>query len=214
MATSKKISELDDISLTADLATGDIIPIVDISNSKTTSTTIGVISDFVGIKQTRGGWEYVSDKALETTALTASEDTWTTLTNDGTSSSTKREFLPDGCTSIFDTSDNKIKCDGLQAQDVVWFRVTLGGKPTTNNTLVKLRVNYYNQNAAGATTVNFQKNFVDQHMEDGAGVSHTKEFTVPFYVGSQDTIRGYGYLEINCNTDTIITDVALLSVIN
>ena len=64
MATSKKISELDDISLTADLATGDIIPIVDISNSKTTSTTIGVISDFVGIKQTRGGWEYVSDKAL------------------------------------------------------------------------------------------------------------------------------------------------------
>ena len=211
---NKKISELDDVSLTADLATGDIIPIVDVSESKTTSTTIGTIAQYVSVSQNRGGWEYVSDKALETTSITASEDTWVKLTNDGTSSATKREFLPDGCTRIYNVDDDKIYCDQLQKKDIIWFRVTLSGKPLTNNTLVKMRVNYYNQNASGATTLNFQKNFVDQNMEDGADVSHTKEFTVPFYVGSDDTIRGYGELEVNCNTDTIITDVAMLSVVN
>ena len=51
-------------------------------------------------------------------------------------------------------------------------------------------------------------------MEDGAGVEHVKEFTVPFYIGSESTIRGYGELEINCNTETEITDVAMLSVVN
>ena len=211
---NKKISELDDVSLTADLATGDIIPIVDVSESKTTSTTIGTIAQYVSVSQNRSGWEYVSDKALETTSITASEDSWVKLTNDGTSSATNREFLPDGCTRIYNVTDDKIYCDQLQRKDVVWFRVTLSGKPTTNNTLVKMRVNYYNKDADGSVTFNFQKNFVDQNMEDGADVSHTKEFTVPFYVGSDDTIRGYGELEVNCNTDTIITEVAMLRVVN
>lgn len=211
---NKKISELDSVSLTANFSTADIIPVVDVSTSATVSITIGKLAEYIDISKSRAGWEYISDKALETTALTASEDTWTVLTNDGTSSATEREFLPHGCSSIFDVSNNKIKCDGLQTQDVVWLRVTLGGKPLVNNTLVKMRVNYYNLDADGATTLNFQKNFVDQHMEDGAGVEHTKEFTVPMYIGSTDTLRGYGYLEINCNTDTIISDVAVLSVVN
>ena len=142
---NKKISELDDVSLTADLATGDIIPIVDVSESKTTSTTIGTIAQYVSVSQNRSGWEYVSDKALETTSITASEDSWVKLTNDGTSSATNREFLPDGCTRIYNVTDDKIYCDQLQRKDVVWFRVTLSGKPTTNNTLVKMRVNYYNK---------------------------------------------------------------------
>ena len=116
--------------------------------------------------------------------------------------------------ALGNVTDDKIYCDQLQRKDVDWFRVTLSGKPTTNNTLVKMRVNYYNKDADGSVTFNFQKNFVDQNMEDGADVSHTKEFTVPFYVGSDDTIRGYGELEVNCNTDTIITDVAMLSVVN
>ena len=89
--------------------------------------------------------------------------------------------------------------DQLQTKDVVWFRITLGGKPSTNNTLVKMRINYYNKDAEGNVNFNFQKNFVDQYMEDGAGVEHIKEFTVPFYIGSESTIRGYGELEINCN---------------
>ena len=80
-----------------------------------------------------------------TTSITASEDSWVKLTNDGTSSATNREFLPDGCTRIYNVTDDKIYCDQLQRKDVVWFRVTLSGKPTTNNTLVKMRVNYYNK---------------------------------------------------------------------
>lgn len=211
---NKKISELDSVSLTANFSTADIIPVVDVSTSATVSITIGKLAEYIDISKSRAGWEYISDKALETTALTASEDTWTTLTNDGTSSATKREFLPHGCTRIYNVSDDKIYCDQLQTQDIVWFRVTLGAKPTTNNTLVKMRINYYNKDASDVTTLNFQKNFVDQNMEDGAGVTHTKEFTVPFYVGSDDTVRGYGELEINCNTDTIISDVAMLSVVN
>ena len=209
-----KISDLSDVSATGDLDVADIVPLVDTSAGATTSVTLDILKDFLGNHIDRAGWEYVSDKALETTAITATEDAWTVLTNDGTSSATSREFLPYGTSSIFDTSDNKIKCSGLQTRDVVWFRVTIGAKPLTNNTLMKLRVNYYNKDADGDVTFNFQKNFVDQHLEDGAGVSHTKEFTLPFYVGSDDTIRGYGELEINCNTDTIITDVAMLSAVN
>ena len=45
-------------------------------------------------------------------------------------------------------------------------------------------------------------------------LEHVKEFTVPFYIGSESTIRGYGELEVNCNTETEITDVAMLSVVN
>ena len=209
-----KISDLSDVSATGDLDVADIVPLVDTSAGTTTSVTLDILKDFLGNHIDRAGWEYVSDKALETTAITATEDAWTVLTNDGTSSATSREFLPYGTSSIFDTSDNKIKCSGLQARDVVWFRVTIGAKPLTNNTLMKLRVNYYNKDADGDVTFNFQKNFVDLHLEDGAGVSHTKEFTLPFYVGSDDTIGGYGELEINCNTDTIITDVAMLSAVN
>ena len=39
---NKKISELDDVSLTADLATGYIIHIVDVSEYKTRSTGVGI----------------------------------------------------------------------------------------------------------------------------------------------------------------------------
>ena len=216
-----KISDLSDVSATGDLAVADIIPIVDASlidvddDNATTSVTLDILKDFISNHTVRSGWEYVSDKALETTPIDLEEDTWTNLTNDGTSSATSREFLPYGVSGgIFDVSDNRIKCAGLKTKDVIWFRVTLGGKPSTNNTLVKMRINYYNKDEDGVINFNFQKNFVDQHMEDGAGVEHIKEFTVPFYVGSDFTRRGYGELQIHCNTETQITDVAVLSVVN
>ena len=215
-----KISDLSDVSATGDLAVADIIPIVDASlvgvddDNATTSVTLDILKDFISNHIVRSGWDYVSDKALETTSIDVEEDTWTVLTNDGTSSATKREFLPYGASRIWNVSDNKIYMDQLQTKDVIWFRITLGGKPSTNNTLVKMRINYYNKDEEGNVNFNFQKNFVDQYMEDGAGVEHVKEFTVPFYIGSESTIRGYGELEINCNTETEITDVAMLSVVN
>ena len=215
-----KISDLSDVSLTADLAVADILPIVDASligvddDNATTSVTLDILKDFISNHIVRSGWEYVSDKALETTSINLSEDTWTVLTNDGTSSATSREFLPYGASRIWNVSDNKIYMDQLQTKDVIWFRITLGGKPSTNNTLVKMLINYYNKDEEGNVNFNFQKNFVDQYMEDGAGVEHVKEFTVPFYIGSESTIRGYGELEVNCNTETEITDVAMLSVVN
>ena len=113
-----KISDLSDVSATGDLDVADILPIVDTSAGATTSVTLDILKDFFRNHIDRAGWEYVSDKALETTAITATEDTWTVLTNDGTSSATSREFLPYGTSSIFDTSDNKIKCSGLQTRDV------------------------------------------------------------------------------------------------
>ena len=95
-----KISDLSDGSLTADLDVADIIPIVDASlvgvddDNATTSVTLDILKDFISNHIVRSGWEYVSDKALETTSIDVEEDTWTVLTNDGTSSATRESSSP------------------------------------------------------------------------------------------------------------------------
>ena len=154
------------------------------------------------------GFEYVSDKNLESNPIALVADTWTKVTNDGTSSSTKRQHLPEGITRIYDTSTDRIKLDQLPTNGWLIFRFGVKVIPNVDNVTLKARVAYtlpdgfkFYLQAPGAL------------LNDGAGIEYEEQFTLTFYVGDQDTKDGYGELEVRADGTCSITDCAFMTIV-
>ena len=154
------------------------------------------------------GFEYVSDKNLENNPISLAADTWTKVTNDGTSSSTKRQHLPEGVTRIYDTSTDRIKLDQLPKNGWLIFRFGVKVEPNVDNVTLKARIAYtlpdgfkFYLVAPGAL------------LNDGAGIEYEEQFTLTFYVGDQDSKDGYGELEVRADGACSITDCAFMTIV-
>ncbi len=154
------------------------------------------------------GWEYVSDKGLESSPITLSADTWTQVTNDGLSGSTTRTNLPEGCTGIYNGSTNRIDLSELTNKHHVIFRFGVKVNPTVDNTTLKLRLLW--TTSSGGT---YEVDIPGALLNDGAGIEYEEEFTLPFFVGNNSTRLGYGIVQAKADGDCSITDSAFLTIV-
>ena len=156
------------------------------------------------------GWEYISDKALETTPISLVADTWTQITNDGSSSSTKRQWLPkdSGISRIYDISDNKIKLTQVPQDGHVIFRLGVKYIPNVNNTTVKTRIAWTTQ--SGFT---FYLESADALLNDGAGIEYEKQFVLPFFVGDEDSQKGSGIIQTRADATATVTACAFFTIV-
>ena len=154
------------------------------------------------------GFEYVSDKNLESNPIALAADTWTKVTNDGTSSSTKRNCLPEGVTRIYDVTTDRIKLDQLPTTGWLIFRFGVKVLPNVDNVTLKARIAYtlpdgfkFYLVAPGAL------------LNDGAGIEYEEQFTLTFYVGDQESKDGFGELEVRADGTCSITDCAFMTIV-
>ena len=154
------------------------------------------------------GFEYVSDKNLENNPISLPADTWTKVTNDGTSGSTKRQHLPEGVERIYDVDTDRIKLDQLPTNGWLIFRFGVKVIPNVDNVTLKARIAYtlpdgyqFYLVAPGAL------------LNDGAGIEYEEQFTLTFYVGDQDSKDGYGELEVRSDGTCSITDCAFMTIV-
>ena len=154
------------------------------------------------------GFEYVSDKNLENNPISLPADTWTKVTNDGTSGSTKRQHLPEGVERIYDVDTDRIKLDQLPTNGWLIFRFGVKVIPNVDNVTLKARIAYtlpdgyqFYLVAPGAL------------LNDGAGIEYEEQFTLTFYVGDQDSKDGYGELEVRADGTCSITDCAFMTIV-
>ena len=156
------------------------------------------------------GWEYVSDKNLESNPIALAADTWTQVTNDGTSGSTNRSNLPidSGVTAIYNTTDNKIDLSQCQNKAHVIFRFGVKVNPTVDSTTLKLRLLW-----TTSSGFQYEVDIPGALLNDGAGIEYEEEFTLPFYVGYDSTRLGYGIVQARADGDCTITDSAFLTIV-
>ena len=154
------------------------------------------------------GFEYVSDKNLENNPISLVADTWTKVTNDGTSGSTKRQHLPEGVTCIYDTDLQRIRLKELPLNGWLIFRFGVKVIPNVDNMTLKARIKYtlpdgfqFYLQAPGAL------------LNDGAGIEYEEQFTLTFYVGDEDSKNGYGELEVRADGTGSITDCAFMTIV-
>ena len=163
-----------------------------------------------GGENNNDGWEYISDKALESTPIALAADTWTKITNDGSSSSTKRQWLPkdSGIDKIYDISDDKIKLTQVPQDGYVIFRLGVKYIPNVNNTTVKTRIAWTTQ--SGFT---FYLESADALLNDGAGIEYEKQFVLPFYVGDENSQQGSGIIETRADATASVVDTAFFTIV-
>ena len=163
-----------------------------------------------GGENNNDGWEYVSDKALESTPIALGTDTWTQVTNDGTSSSTKRQWLPkdSSITRVYDVVNNKIKLNELPTDGHVIFRLGVKFIPNVDNTTVKVRIAWTTE-----SDFTFYLESTGTLLNDGAGIEYEKQFILPFYVGDLDSKNGSGIIEARADGACSITDSAFFTII-
>ena len=163
-----------------------------------------------GGENNNDGWEYVSDKALESTPISLSADTWTAITNDGTSGSTSRQWLPrdSGISRVYDVVNNKIKLNQLPTDGHVIFRIGVKFVPNVDNTTVKTRIAWTTE-----SDFTFYLESTGTLLNDGAGIEYEKQFILPFYVGDLDSKNGYGIIQVRADGACSITDSAFFTII-
>jgi len=161
-----------------------------------------------GGENNNDGYEYVSDKNLESNPIALSVDTWTKVTNDGTSGSTSREHLPEGVTRIYDTTTQRIKLDQLPTNGWLIFRFGIKVNPNVDNLTLKARIKYTLPDG-----YNFYLVAPGALLNDGAGIEYEEQYTLTFYVGDQDSKDGYGELEVRADGTCSITDSAFMTIV-
>jgi len=161
-----------------------------------------------GGENNNDGYEYVSDKNLESNPIALSADTWTKVTNDGTSGSTSREHLPEGVTRIYDTTTQRIKLDQLPTNGWLIFRFGIKVNPNVDNLTLKARIKYTLPDG-----YNFYLVAPGALLNDGAGIECEEQYTLTFYVGDQDSKDGYGELEVRADGTCSITDSAFMTIV-
>ena len=155
------------------------------------------------------GFEYVSDKNLENNPIALAADTWTKVTNDGTSGSTKRQHLPEGVTRIYDVTTQRIKLDQLPTDGWLIFRFGVKVIPNVDNVTLKARIAYTVDNGG----YQFYLVAPGALLNDGAGIEYEEQFTLTFYVGDQESKDGYGELEVRADGTCSITDCAFMTIV-
>jgi len=155
------------------------------------------------------GFEWTSDKNLESNPLTLPIDTWVQITNDATSSTTVRDFLPKDCsiTRVWSESDNKIYLNELSNEDWIIFRMGLTCIPSVNDTTVRIRLKWTTTDG-----ITFYLTPAPAVMNEGAGDSYENQFVLPFYVGNDPTRKGSGIVEARCNHPSTAIDFHVLGI--
>ena len=161
-----------------------------------------------GGENNNDGFEYVSDKNLENNPIALVADTWTKVTNDGTSSSTNRSHLPEGVTCIYDTTLQRIKLKELPTDGWLIFRFGVKVIPNVDNLTIKARIKYTLPDG-----FNFYLVSPGALLNDGAGIEYEEQFTLTFYVGDNDSKNGYGELEVRADGTCSIIDSAFMTIV-
>ena len=161
-----------------------------------------------GGENNNDGFEYVSDKSHEALAVPLPADTWTKVSNDGASGSTKRQHLPEGVTRIYDVTNDVIKLDQLPNNGWVIFRFGVKVIPNVDNVTLKTRIAW--TTGSGFT---FYLTSPGALLNDGAGIEYEEQFTLTFYVGDDDTKQGSGILEARADGTCNITDCAFMTIV-
>lgn len=160
------------------------------------------------------GWEYRNDNALYSAPIAIVADTWTKVTCNGGSSSSKTAFNPAGVTRVWDTGTGRLRLDQLPLSCNINMRIKIKATPVSNNSVIGIRLQYTALEADLSTVdYTFTQEAANHILHDGAGVLYNKTFSFPLYVGDISTQRGYGEIEVNCSSAASITDCSVLVII-
>tara|TARA_B100000809_G_scaffold147888_1_gene145375 strand:- start:2444 stop:2971 length:528 start_codon:yes stop_codon:yes gene_type:complete len=160
------------------------------------------------------GWEYRNDNALVGSPITVVADTWTKVTCNGGSSSSKTAFNPAGVTRVWDTGASRLRLDQIPTSCNINMRIKIKATPVSNNAVLGVRL-YYTALEVDNSTIDyaFSQEAANHILHDGAGVLYNKTFAFPLYVGDASTQRGYGEIQVNCSSAASITDCSVLIII-
>ena len=150
------------------------------------------------INTKRNGFVDYNDSTTATTPITPSSDTWTKLTNDSAGSFTLTDFLPNGVTSVWDSSADEFDFSDLANGDMISIRADVEFTTDSPNTEVGLRLSL----AIGGTTP-YTLQLGSDTTYKTAG-TYQEVVTENIYIGNDDTRLNPAEVQViadNASTD-------------
>lgn len=143
-----------------------------------------------------GGFADYNDTSTASDPLVLSSDTWTTVPNNGLGAFTNLNSLPDGATSLMDTSTGAFDFSQLSIGDNCFIRNDYTVTPSTNNSLLKLR--YQLGSGGGAYTLEKIVGRLDSGSGQGYRFSLVPDM---IYMGDDNTRLNDIVLQVNLSTN-------------
>ena len=142
-----------------------------------------------------GGFADYNDTSTASSPLVLSANTWTTVPNNGLGAFTNVGSLPEGVTSLMDTSTGAFDFSQLSLGDNCFIRNDYTVTPSTNNSLLKLRY----QLGSGGNAYTLEK--IVGRLDSGSGQGYRFSL-VPdmIYIGDNNTRLNDIILQVNLST--------------
>lgn len=141
----------------------------------------------------RTGFAAYFDATTQTTPISATANTWTSITVDA--STVVNTWIPRGVTALWDSSGNKVDLSELSLGSDLLIEVTISVNPTVNNSYFETRLN---------SSGNFTKQVDRVDMDNGSGVYYTRTVLLPFFVGSEAVRTSDLTVEVRCSVNSSI----------
>tara|TARA_R110002012_G_scaffold120651_1_gene270046 strand:+ start:2768 stop:3292 length:525 start_codon:yes stop_codon:yes gene_type:complete len=154
----------------------------------TTELGEGVIGGFMDYNDTTG-------------VVAMTNDTWTSVPNDGLGSFTNKTYAPSGVTDLLDVSTGAFDFTDLGLGDSVFIRNDFTVTPNTNNALLKLRY----QLGAGGGSYTLEK--IVGRLDSGSGVGYRFALQTDYiYMGDTNTQSNPVSLQLSLSANGSFTN--------
>lgn len=156
-----------------------------------------------------GGFIDYNDTGTSSSPISLTEDTWTTIPNDGLGAFTNKTYKPSGVTELMDTSTGAIDPTELALGDVIFIRNDFSVTPNTNNASLEFR--YSLGTGAGAYTLTKRL----ARLDSGSGEAYRFSLEADkIYMGDLNTRDNPIALQVKLSTDgTLVNAGSVISVL-
>ena len=146
------------------------------------------------------GFADYADTSTQTIKQSIPAGVWTTLQNDGLgSTSTGDTYLPNGVTSLYNGTTNRLDFTDLEVGAQLRLRYDLRITPSVNNTSVAIRINFVTD------TFSFALSSQLPRLDAGAGLEYPEANDISFYIGSTEVQQGYAEVQLFCDNQADVT---------
>ena len=155
---------------------------------------VNTIASKIDNGEVGGGNNGFADYNDTTGDVSVTADTWTALPNNGAGAFTNLAYMPDGVTSLMDTTTGKIDVSELELGDTILIRTDFTVTPQTNNSAVDFR--YTLGSGASSYVLEHQLGRLDR----GAGEDYRFALRADLiYMGDANTRDNPIGLEVKCS---------------
>ncbi len=140
------------------------------------------------------GFADYADTSTQTIKQSIPAGAWTALQNDGLGfTSTGDTYLPNGVTTLYDGTSNRLVFTDLEIGAQLRLRYDLSINPSVNNTSVTIRINFVTDSFSFALSSQVPR------LDAGAGIEYPEVNDISFYIGSEEVRSGYAEVQLLCD---------------